>query len=192
MFTTRWAQRMDLCMSCYPILTPYPGTEFYHQFDRDGRITTKDWDKYNGATVVFEPRNFSVKQLRHAQMAAFAEFYSWRSALRRLKVYPLKKRAWVANLGIVQGIRYYYAKRGREIPRFRDFLDPASPAWNYKSPGEFRDDADDAMAATCCTPNPSLAQLAVSHADPYRQAADAIGAINAMARQGRRRAPVVN
>jgi radical SAM superfamily enzyme YgiQ (UPF0313 family) len=205
MFTTRWAQRMNLCMSCYPILTPYPGTEFYRQFERDGRITSKDWDKYNGATVVYEPRRMSPKELRHAQMAAFAEFYSWRSALRRLGVYPLKKRAWAANLGIVQGIRYYYARRGRQIPRFSDFLDRDHPAWDY---GEWRStrragrsaapvgvdpawrgpdghgEAQD--EATCCTPSPSLAQLAVAHADPFNQAARFVGRMDTARSKERR------
>jgi hypothetical protein len=130
----RFAQRMDLSMSCYPILTPYPGTEFFRQFEREGRIRTYDWERYNGASIVFEPRQMTPQELRHAQMAAFAEFYSPGSAFRRLKLWPLKSRAWVANLAIWQGIQYYYRKRGRRVPAFRDFLNPGSQAWNY--PGE--------------------------------------------------------
>jgi radical SAM superfamily enzyme YgiQ (UPF0313 family) len=131
MFTCRWAQRMDLGMSCYPILTPYPGTAIYRQFEQAGRLITRDWDKYNGASIVFEPKQMTPAQLRHAQLAAFAEFFSIRSAVRRLKFLPLKKRAWVANLAIANGILYYYSKRDRRLPRFRDFLDPQGPAWNY-------------------------------------------------------------
>ncbi len=99
----RFAQRMDLAMSCYPILTPYPGTEFFRQFEREGRIRTYDWERYNGASVVFEPKQMTPKELRHAQMAAFAEFYSPRSAFRRLQLWPLKLRAWVANVACWQG-----------------------------------------------------------------------------------------
>jgi|GEM_PF-4848263 len=73
----------------------------------------------------------SAKQLRHAQMAAFAEFFSPRSALRRLQLFPLKSRAWVANLAIWKGIRYYYAQKGRQVPSFRDFLDRDARAWDY-------------------------------------------------------------
>jgi radical SAM superfamily enzyme YgiQ (UPF0313 family) len=127
----RFAQRMDLAMSCYPVLTPYPGTAFFEQFEREGRIRTYDWERYNGASVVFEPRQMTPKQLRHAQMAAFAEFFTPRSALRRLKLWPLKPRAWVANLAIWKGMHYYYRKRGRKVPAFRDFLHPRAPAWNY-------------------------------------------------------------
>ncbi|MEW6250834.1 MAG: radical SAM protein, partial [Planctomycetota bacterium] len=127
----RFAQRTDLAMSCYPILTPYPGTEFFRQFVREGRLRTRDWERYNGASVVFEPQRMSVKELRHAQMAAFAEFFSLRSAFGRLRMYPLKTRAWVANLAIWKGIRYYYAKKHRRVPQFRDFFDRDARAWNY-------------------------------------------------------------
>lgn len=192
MQTCRWAQRMNLGMSCYPILTPYPGTEFFREFDKAGRIRTYDWERYNGASVVFEPKRVSPKQLRHAQMAAFAEFYSPRSALRRLGVYPFKSRAWAANLAIWQGIRFYYRRRGRAVPRFADFLNPCSTAWNYPDESwadayyRARDEAGRLASATtgarsdldgCACPSlETLAASAVANADPFVTAARALGA----------------
>ncbi|MCK6458015.1 MAG: B12-binding domain-containing radical SAM protein [Phycisphaerae bacterium] len=178
METCRFAQRMDLCMSCYPILTPYPGTGVWNDYVREGRITDQNWDRYNGASVVYAPKQFTPKQLRHAQMAAFAEFYTPRSALRRLKLYPLKGRAWVANLAIWKGIRWYYAKRGRRIPRFADFLDPRSPGWDYKDGESFAE-----ACLPCQTPTPNLAQLALQHSDPFHQAGEFLHAV------AQRRAP---
>ena len=32
-----------------------------------GRLVTEDWDRYNGASVVFEPARMTEDQLRHAQ-----------------------------------------------------------------------------------------------------------------------------
>jgi radical SAM superfamily enzyme YgiQ (UPF0313 family) len=162
MNATRFAQRMNLAMSCYPILTPYPGTGFYDEFKKQGRIVDTNWDRYNGASVVYQPLRFTPRQLRHAQMAAFAEFYSPRSALRRLKLFPVKSRAWLANLAIYKGIRWYYARRGRPVPRFSDFLHPDASAWkHYDTPDE---------TAPCCDAAPSLAQLALAHSDPLVQA----------------------
>jgi len=129
--TVRFAAEANLAMACFPILTPYPGTQMYQRFRREGRLLTTDWSRYNGASVVFEPNNFSVKELRHAQMAAFHEFYHPRSAFRRLKLWPLKKRAWLANLAIYKGLRYYYSRKNRTLPTFNDFLDRQSPAWRY-------------------------------------------------------------
>jgi radical SAM superfamily enzyme YgiQ (UPF0313 family) len=122
MRAVRFAQRARLCMSCYPILTPYPGTAIYEQFRRQGRLRSDDWDRYNGATVVYEPARMSARELRHAQMAAFHEFYAPSSALRRLGVWPIKRNSWLANLAIHRGLRYYYARRSRPLPRFRDYL----------------------------------------------------------------------
>ncbi|MCD6303700.1 MAG: B12-binding domain-containing radical SAM protein [Planctomycetes bacterium] len=122
MNAVRFAQRARLCMSCYPILTPYPGTAVYEQYRAEGRLLSRRWDEYNGATVVFQPRRMTVAELRHAQMAAFHEFYSPASALRRLGIWPIKKNSWLANLAIHRGLTYYYARRGRPLPRFSDYL----------------------------------------------------------------------
>lgn len=124
MNAVRFAQRAKLCMSCYPILTPYPGTRIFEQYRDEGRLLTTDWSRYNGATVVFQPRQMSIHELRHAQMAAFHEFYTPASSLRRLGVWPLKKNSWMANLAIYRGLTYYYAKRARPLPRFTDYLRP--------------------------------------------------------------------
>ena len=120
--TVRFAQRSGLCMSSYPILTPYPGTAIFDQFRKEGRLLTTDWDKYNGATVVYQPTDMSVLQLRHAQLAAFNEFYSPRSAFRRLGIWPIKRNSWLANMAIYRGLTYYYSKKGRPLPNFSDNL----------------------------------------------------------------------
>jgi len=124
MNAVRFAQRSRLCMSCYPILTPYPGTKVYEQYRSEGRLLTEDWNQYNGASVVYRPRKMTVEQLRHAQMAAFCEFYAPRSSLRRLGLWPLRKNSWLANLAIYRGLTHYYARRGRPLPRFADNLGP--------------------------------------------------------------------
>jgi len=126
MNAVRFAQRAKLCMSCYIILTPYPGTAVYEQYRAEGRLLTEEWEKYNGATVTFTPKRMSLEELRHAQMAAFFEFYQPASAFRRLGVWPLKKNSWMANLAIYRGLTYYYSRRGRPLPRFVDYIEPGS------------------------------------------------------------------
>ena len=124
MDAVRFAQRAKLCMSCYPILTPYPGTQIFEQYESQGRLLTRDWDKYNGATVVFQPKQMTIPELRHAQMAAFHEFYTPASAFRRLRIWPVKRNSWLANLSIYRGLTYYYSKHNRPLPRFHDYLCP--------------------------------------------------------------------
>jgi radical SAM superfamily enzyme YgiQ (UPF0313 family) len=129
--TCRFAQRSDLSMACFPILTPYPGTEMFQRYESQGRILTRDWTKYNGSTVVFQPERFSIQQLRHAQMSAFHEFYHPRSALKRLKFLPFKKNAWIANLASYFGLWFYFNHKDRVLPRFTDFQNPYAQSWNY-------------------------------------------------------------
>ena len=50
---------LDLCK--FSILTPYPGTAVYREYDRDGRILSKNWDLYNQHhTVIRHPMYGSV------------------------------------------------------------------------------------------------------------------------------------
>ncbi len=183
----RFAQRMNLSMSCYPILTPYPGTAFFEQFRREGRIRSYDWQRYNGASVVYEPRRMTPAELRHAQMAAFAEFFSLGSALRRLRIWPLKWRSWIANVAIWKGIRYYYASRGRPVPAFRDFLYRDPRVWRHTPADEADGPADQPPAddqhpldkAAVCAGGASLdrlAAIAVANSDPFVQAAERLAA----------------
>jgi radical SAM superfamily enzyme YgiQ (UPF0313 family) len=118
--TVKFARRARLGVSCYPILTPYPGTPLFDDYDREGRILTRDWAKYNGATAVFQPKRMTPRQLANCQMAAFREFYSWPSMWERLSLWPLQKWAWIINLSINQGFRYFYRWQKKRMPDFRE------------------------------------------------------------------------
>jgi len=137
MNTVRFAQLADLCMSCYIILTPYPGTQVFEQYKQQGRLLTCDWEKYNGSTVCYQPERMTVHELRHAQMCAFNEFYAMGSTLKRLGVLPFKKHSWMANLAIQRGLSYYYSSKNRVLPRFADFLEPDSDARIIRSLGKY-------------------------------------------------------
>ena len=100
--------------------------QFLEEFKKQGRLLTQDWDKYNGATVVFEPMRMTPKQLQRAQMAAFCDFYRPRSAIARLKLWPFKKCSWLANIAIYWGLFYYYSRyKKQRLPTFADFLPPS-------------------------------------------------------------------
>ena len=165
-----FGKRMNLSMSCYPILTPYPGTKIFEQFKREGRIRTYDWERYNGASVVFEPKQMTAKELRHAQMAAFGEFFSLGSSFRRLRLFPLKWRSWIANIAIWKGIRYYYNSRGRQMPRFRDYLYTSARAWDYPDEAWQIPDGANEDAIDCHQSELLTASLAVQ-SDPFVQVA---------------------
>ena len=47
----------------FSLLTPYPGTPLFNRLEKEGRILTKDWSKYNRKNVVFEPKNMTKEEL---------------------------------------------------------------------------------------------------------------------------------
>ena len=53
---------MDSCS--FFALTPIPGTKMYKDMEKQGRILTKDWSRYNGLNAVFEPSGMSKEELK--------------------------------------------------------------------------------------------------------------------------------
>ena len=45
------------------ILIPFPGSPVYEQYEKEGRILTRDWSQYDGSHVVFEPKGMPVEEL---------------------------------------------------------------------------------------------------------------------------------
>jgi anaerobic magnesium-protoporphyrin IX monomethyl ester cyclase len=56
----------------FSILTPFPGTRLFEELDKQGRILTKDWSKYDGHYhCVFKPDNLSTGDLEKAKIRAY-------------------------------------------------------------------------------------------------------------------------
>jgi radical SAM superfamily enzyme YgiQ (UPF0313 family) len=45
-------------------LTPYPGTEYFNDFSKEGRLLSSDWTDFDWDHVVVEPRNMTEHELR--------------------------------------------------------------------------------------------------------------------------------
>lgn len=73
----------DLDRAAFAVLTPFPGTELFNELEKEKRILTKDWGKYNLRNVVFQPKNFSVDQLFRGRNTVAKRFYSFSNCLRR-------------------------------------------------------------------------------------------------------------
>ena len=80
------AQDIALDAASIGVLIPYPGTPVYERMNREGRIVTRDWSRYDGEHVVFRPRKMTPEQLDSGMRRARKDFYSLRSIYRRLSV----------------------------------------------------------------------------------------------------------
>ncbi|MCY9853389.1 B12-binding domain-containing radical SAM protein [Vibrio mediterranei] len=46
-------------------MIPFPGSETFSQLEREGRILTTDWSKYDGSHPVYQPKNMTVRELEN-------------------------------------------------------------------------------------------------------------------------------
>ena len=77
--TVDWGVNNGITTSTYHILTPYPGTKLYQDMEKQGRITSRNWDLYDTRHVVYETKNLTSTQLEDGYNWAYKEFYQWRN-----------------------------------------------------------------------------------------------------------------
>lgn len=69
----------------YNILTPYPGTPFFKQLQREGRLLTTDWFYYDTETVVFKPKNMSYETLQEEFYKLWLDTFTYRRIFKRIR-----------------------------------------------------------------------------------------------------------
>ncbi len=80
--TVEWAIEQGITTATFHIQTPYPGTGLHARMEREGRITTRDWDLYDTRHVVYRPVGMSPRELKDGYDWAYREFYRWSSITR--------------------------------------------------------------------------------------------------------------
>lgn len=82
--TVEFARKIKSDLAQFTILTPLPGTRLREKLEKEGRIISSDWPKYNFGEVVFKPLNTSIEELEKGERWAWKKFYSMGSLLERL------------------------------------------------------------------------------------------------------------
>jgi radical SAM superfamily enzyme YgiQ (UPF0313 family) len=72
-------------LAYFNVLTPLPGTALYERYNNAGRIFDRDWAKYDGKHVVYQPSRMTPEQLQEGFFWANHEFYSIPSIWQRLR-----------------------------------------------------------------------------------------------------------
>jgi len=76
--TVEAIKEMDIDDVHLYILTPYPGTAFYEQFKKQGRLLeNKDRSNYGWANAVFKPKLMSVEELENGVKESYEELYGY-------------------------------------------------------------------------------------------------------------------
>ncbi len=102
--TAELAVDIGIDLPRFAIATPFPGTPFFHRLEREGRILTRDWERYDGQHVVFQPALMGVQELERATEAAWKYTYSWGGIARRLR---RTAAPWPVAIATNLGYRFY-------------------------------------------------------------------------------------
>ncbi|MCK4365444.1 MAG: radical SAM protein [Thermoplasmatales archaeon] len=92
-------------------LTPYPGTPLYDRLEKENRILTKDWSKYDTIQVVYQPKLMTPDQLADGVVKVWREFYTKKMTFKR----TIKGLNWGFNVFLGSVYRnYLYYNRAKK------------------------------------------------------------------------------
>ncbi|MBD3307840.1 radical SAM protein [candidate division KSB3 bacterium] len=81
--TVEWVEANRLECATFHILTPYPGTPLFRQFEQEGRLLHTDWERYDTAHAVFRPKQMTPEELEAGYAWCYQRVFSHRSIWRR-------------------------------------------------------------------------------------------------------------
>lgn len=84
-------ERLDWALTF--IMAPYPGTDSFIRLEREGRILSKDWGKYDSLHAVHQPLLMTVEELERGMRRVWKEVFSLPSLYKRIL-----KRPWIHPL----------------------------------------------------------------------------------------------
>jgi len=58
----------------FAVLTPIPGSRLYDRLTEEGRIISRDWNKYTWTHVNFQPMRLTPQELQEGLLWLFAQF----------------------------------------------------------------------------------------------------------------------
>lgn len=71
-------------VASFYILTPIPGTDQYEEFRRDGRVTERNLDRFDGACVTWQHPKLSAGELTRLLYRCYREFYAFADTAGKL------------------------------------------------------------------------------------------------------------
>jgi radical SAM superfamily enzyme YgiQ (UPF0313 family) len=67
---------------------PYPGTKYYEDMEKAGRILTKEWNHYDYGSPLIQPTHMTPKQMMEGFNYVYNNFYSLKNIWKRMSIPP--------------------------------------------------------------------------------------------------------
>ena len=104
--TLEFLQKTKIPSATFNILTPYPGTDLFEQFQAQNRLITEDWKYYDHCTVTYQPKLMTVDRLNEGYKYVRTNYYSLGSIIRRLPANFRNPLIFsIANIGIKKSMK---------------------------------------------------------------------------------------
>jgi len=82
--TDKFIEKSEIDSPDAMILEPFPGTPLYDRLDREGRILTKDWSKYDFEHVVFQPKHMTPDELLTNTRRLYKKWHKTSNSIERI------------------------------------------------------------------------------------------------------------
>lgn len=73
--TINYAIKLNTLLARFAVSTPYPGTEFYKKLEKENKLLTKDFEKYNQFTLIYEHENLKPEEIEKLLEKAYKKYY---------------------------------------------------------------------------------------------------------------------
>jgi len=73
--TIEYAKKQNTLVAQFAVATPYPGTAFFDDLKKAGRLTEDNWEEYDEYTPVFKHKNLSREKILALKEKAFVSYY---------------------------------------------------------------------------------------------------------------------
>lgn len=81
--TLKAIQEWELDEISLSIVTPYPGTRLFTRLEREGRIVSRDWSRYDEGKLNFRLENMSEQEFRAGLRSMATAYFSYRAIVER-------------------------------------------------------------------------------------------------------------
>jgi radical SAM superfamily enzyme YgiQ (UPF0313 family) len=124
--TAEVADRMQVDMAHFAILTPLPGTHTFARMATEGRLTSYNWGDFHLYKSVFRPAQMTSRELENGLWRAYRNFYAGRPRARRFyRNLRIPVRASVGTTMAIANWNYARKYRSNKNERPRYEADPA-------------------------------------------------------------------
>jgi len=89
--TLRYAKKLNTFLARFAVLTPYPGTNFFEDLEKQGRILTHDYERYTQFNLVMKHQNLNEKDIQDMFSKVYKEYYFRLSYISKLVKWKIRE-----------------------------------------------------------------------------------------------------